>query len=416
MALSKRDFLKLSGASVLAGAIPGTLRAGELSDITGDVSPISRAERERRIARAQELMREYDIDALLIEPGSTMVYFSGIRWWRSERLTGLVIPREGPVGVITPYFEEPSIHESLEVAGDVRTWHEDDSPYARVAGFLADRGMKKGRIGVEDTVRFFVSDGVRRAAPGFDIVPAAPVTRGCRMVKDAHEIKLMKKANEVTLRAYEHVYSNIDVGMVPSDVTAMMRDAQASLGGTSMWGMALFGQASAYPHGSSQEQRIEEGQIVLMDCGCSVYDYRSDISRTFVFGEASERQRKVWNTVRRGQQIAFETAQPGTPAGNVDDAVRSYYESLGYGPDYRTPGLSHRTGHGIGMDVHEEINFVRGEETPLAPGMCLSNEPGLYDFDSFGVRIEDCLYITDDGPAWFTVPPGSIDEPIGSLA
>ena len=361
-------------------------------------------------------MQQHDIDALLIEPGSSMVYFSGIRWWRSERLTGLIIPREGQVGVVTPHFEEPSIQESLQVEGDVRTWHEDQSPSKRVAEFLADRGLKKGRIGIEDSVRFFVTDGIRHAAPSFETVPAAPVIHGCRMYKDEHELSLMKKANDVTLRAYAHVYENLEAGMVPSDVKTMMQNAQAELGGTGIWGMALFGQASAYPHGSSQEQSIKEGQIVLMDCGCSVHDYRSDISRTFVFGEANKQQREVWNTVRRGQQIAFDKAQPGTPAGHVDDAVRSYYESLGYGPDYQTPGLSHRTGHGIGMDVHEEINFVRGEATPLAPGMCLSNEPGLYDFDRFGVRIEDCLTITEDGPKWFTVPPDSIDEPIGRLA
>jgi Xaa-Pro dipeptidase len=194
-----------------------------------------------------------------------------------------------------------------------------------------------------------------------------------------------------------------------------MHDAQAALGGSAIWNMALFGPASAYPHGSDQPQKIEEGQIVLMDCGCSVEDYQSDISRTFVYGEPLARQREVWDTVREGQRIAFETARPGTPAGQVDDAVRHYYESLGYGPAYATPGLSHRTGHGIGMDGHERVNFVHGETTPLASGMCFSNEPGIYIFGEFGVRLEDCLHMTDDGPAWFTVPPDNLDQPIGQL-
>jgi Xaa-Pro dipeptidase len=414
MRLSKRDFLKLSGLAA-AGAATGVpaRAAGELAPITGDVSPITPAERAARVEKAQRLMRRHGIDAILLDAGSAMVYFSGVRWWRSERLTGLLIPSDGVPGIVTPYFEEPSVRESLEIEADVVTWHEHESPYQRVRKLLDARGLKKGALGIEESVRFFVTDGVRRAAPEFDIVPADPVTRGCRMLKDAHELALMKKANEVTLRAYDYVYRRLEAGMTPDDVKSMMRAAQSALGGDGIWGMALFGQASAFPHGSNQPQEIREGQIVLMDCGCAVHDYRSDISRTFVFGEPTKAQREVWNTVRKGQQIVFDTAKPGLPAGEVDDAVRRYYESLGYGQGYRTPGLSHRTGHGIGMDVHEPINFVRGENTPLAPGMCLSNEPGIYDFDRFGVRLEDCLYMTEQGPAWFTVPPDSIDEPIG---
>ena len=342
-----------------------------------------------------------------------MLYFSGIRWWRSERLTAVVIPREGDIGVVTPYFEEPSVRESMTFGDDVRTWHEHENPFERVAGILEDRGFKSGRIGLEETVRYFVAEGVGRAAPDFDVVAALPVTLGCRMYKSAAEIALMKKANEVTLRAYGHVYSSLEKGMLPDDVNALMREAQSTLGGGGTWNMALFGPASAYPHGTSQRQEIEEGQIVLMDCGCSVHGYRSDISRTFVYGEPSDRQREVWDTVRKGQQIAFDKASIGTPAGEIDDAVRRHYRSLGYGPGYRTPGLSHRTGHGIGMDVHESVNFVHGETTRLAPGMCFSNEPGIYIFDEFGVRLEDCIYMTEDGPAWFTVPPDSLDDPIG---
>jgi len=298
---------------------------------------------------------------------------------------------------------------------DVRTWHEHDDPFELVAGILKDRGLRKGRIGLEETVRYFVVDGLGVAAPDFTITSALPVTLGCRMYKSDNELALMRKASEVTLRAYEHVYTNLELGMRPMDVSAMMQEAQTALGGVGIWNMALFGPASAYPHGTGQPQEIEQGQIVLMDCGCSVHGYQSDISRTFVFGEPSARQREIWQTVRKGQQIAFETAQPGTPAGAVDDEVRAHYESLGYGPGYATPGLSHRTGHGIGMDGHERVNFVHGEKTLLAPGMCFSNEPGVYIFDEFGVRLEDCLYITADGPAWFTVPPNSLDEPLGNM-
>ncbi len=423
MSISKREFLKLSGLSVAAAVATAacskdeaaTTEGSGLSSIIDDAVPIGVEERQQRIAKAQSLMVQHDIGAILIEPGSAMLYFSGISWWRSERLTALVIPREGDIGVVTPYFEEPSVRESMTFGDDVRTWHEHEDPFGRVAGILKDRGLTGGRIGLEETVRYFVVDGLAKAAPGFEVVPALPVTQGCRMYKSANEIALMRKASEVTLSAYEQVYTSLENGMTPAAVNALMRQAQTDLGGSGVWNMALFGPASAYPHGTSQPQEIEEGQIVLMDCGCNVHGYQSDISRTFVYGEPTNRQREVWNTVRKGQQIAFETATLGTPAGEIDDAVRRHYESLGFGPGYATPGLSHRTGHGIGMDGHERVNFVHGEKTPLAPGMCFSNEPGIYIFDEFGVRLEDCLYMTEDGPAWFTVPPDSLDAPIGRM-
>ena len=423
MSINKREFLKLSGLSAAAAVMAVACSKEEavasegsgLGSIIGDAVQIGVGERLQRIAKAQSLMAEHDIDAILIEPGSAMLYFSGISWWRSERLTALIIPREGEIGVVTPYFEEPSVRESMTFGDDVRPWHEHEDPFERVAGILRDRGLKGGRIGLEETVRYFVVEGLAKAASNFDVVAALPVTQACRMYKSANEIELMRKASEVTLSAYEHVYTSLDKGMTPADVNALMRQAQSDLGGSAVWNMALFGPASAYPHGTSQPQEIEDGQIVLMDCGCKVHGYQSDISRTFVYGEATDRQREVWNTVRKGQDIAFETAQLGTPAGEVDDAVRAYYESLGFGPGYATPGLSHRTGHGIGMDGHEPVNFVHGESTALAPGMCFSNEPGIYIFDEFGVRLEDCLYMTEEGPAWFTVPPDSLGEPLGRM-
>ena len=417
MRISKREFIKLSGATAVLAGCSSSDRPAEpvLQSITADAVPIDVAERIARIEKAQRLMAEQDIDAVLLEPGSAMLYFSGVHWWRSERLTAVIIPREGDIGIVTPFFEEPSVQESMTIGEDIRTWHEHENPFQRVAGLLRDRKLTGGRIGLEDTVRHFVADGLRKAAPEYQIVSARPITQGCRMYKSANEIALMRKANEVTLTAYDHVYRRLEIGMQPADVNSMMSDAQAALGGTGNGSMALLGVASAYPHGTNQPQKIEEGQIVLMDCGCAVHGYKSDISRTFVFGEPSKKQREVWDTVRRGQDIAFEAAEIGKPAGSVDDAVRSYYESLGWGPGYEVPGLSHRTGHGIGMDGHEPVNFVHGEQTLLAPGMCFSNEPGLYDFDSFGVRLEDCLHMTEDGPAWFTVPPDSLDNPIGRM-
>jgi Xaa-Pro dipeptidase len=413
--MNKRDFLKLAGAAALTPvtAVSAAAPGPGFSKLAEATKPITAGERRQRIARAQTLMRENDIDAILLEAGSALVYFTGVRWWRSERFTGAVIPREGDIAIVTPYFEEPSIREGLVVGDDVRTWHENDSPFERVAQVLRDRGLESGRIGIEETVRYFIAEGVGRAAPAYEIVPGDPVTRGCRLFKSPAEIALMQTASDITLAAYGHVHSKVEAGMRKEDLAALMNEATRAMGGNPVFAMALLNEASAYPHGTATPQTVREGSVILMDCGCEVHDYKSDISRTWVFGEPTVKQRRVWQTVKRGQELALETASVGTPAGRVDDAVRQFYEDEGFGPGYKTPGLPHRLGHGIGMDGHEPINFVQGETTLLAPGMCLSNEPGLYLYGEFGVRLEDCLYMTDQGPQLFTPLSPSIDKPFG---
>ena len=414
--LTKRGLFKLAGAAGLAATSAGALTAPpspKLKSLTASAKPITVEERQTRIEKAQRLMRDNDIDAIIVEPGSAMIYFTGIRWRRSERFTGVVIPRQGEIGVVTPFFEEPSVRESMTFGDDVRPWNEDENPFDTVAGILKDRGLKSGNLGFEETVRYFAVDGMAKAAPKFKAVNAAPATRGCRMIKSPSEIALMQLASDVTMAALRHVHARVEKGMSPGDLAAMMNDATTALGGAPEFALVLLNEASAYPHGSRKPQEVTEGGIVLMDCGCTVEDYQSDISRTWVFGEPSKKQREVWATVKRGQEIALETAKIGAPAGSVDDAVRAYYESLGYGPGYKTPGLSHRTGHGIGMDGHEPAYFVHGDKTPLAPGMCFSDEPGIYDFNSFGVRLEDCLHMTEDGPKLFSGLAPSIDDPIG---
>ncbi len=422
MQLSKRNLFKAATLAAgtaaltpLARARRQTAKAPALPNLSKRAVPISVAERQARITRAQKVMAKQGLDVLLLEPGSAMRYFTGISWWRSERLTAVIIPRRGDIAIVTPFFEEPSVRESMTFGDDVRTWNEHENPFVRIAGVLKDRGLKRGRIGVEATVRYFVVEGLQQAAPNFTVVGASGVTRACRMFKSPAEIALMKIASDITLRAYAHVHSQLDKGMTSDDINALMRQAQASLGGDSIWTMALLGESSAYPHGSHKPQTVEEGQIILLDCGCAVEGYQSDISRTFVYGEPSKQQRRIWKLVRKGQLTALATAQPGRPAGSVDDAVRKLYEAEGFGPGYRLPGLSHRTGHGIGMDGHEPVNIVKGESTPLAAGMCFSNEPGIYLPGQFGVRLEDCIHMTDSGPAWFTVPPESLEKPIGRL-
>ncbi|WP_278384258.1 M24 family metallopeptidase, partial [Alteromonas mediterranea] len=420
--MDKRHFLKLAGASIALApmasmaALDKTNTAGlndinVLTDITASAKPITVEERRARIEKAQSLMKAQDIAAILIEPGAAMEYFSGIKWWRSERLTALIIPKKGDVAVITPFFEKPSVLESLAIGDDVRVWQEHESPFDAVASILKSRGITSGNIGFESSVRYFVVTGVSRALPNMKIVPAEPVTLGCRMYKTASELALMHKANEVTLRAYEFVFNNLKLGMAQQDVKSLMNTAQQRLGGSGAWCLALFNDASAYPHGTSAAQTIKEGSVILLDSGCSVHGYQSDISRTLVFGKASQKVQDVWHTVREGQNVAFAAAKIGEPAGKVDDAVRQYCASKGYSKDYELPGLSHRTGHGIGMEGHESVNFVRGENTPLKKGMCFSNEPGIYIPGEFGVRLEDCLYMTETGPAYFTEPPESLAKP-----
>ena len=412
--MNKREFLKISG---LVGISTVMMPAGaaadssELSDITVNSKPITVRERQARVDKAQRLMQKFGIDALLLEAGSALVYFTGISWWRSERFTGAVIPANGDIAFVTPYFEEPSVRESMSFGDDLRTWHEHENPFELVAAILKDRGLSRGKLAIEDTVRHFIVDGVQQVATNFETVSGKAVTRGCRMYKSEAEIALMQTANDVTIAAYRHVYSQLDTGMLPGDISALMNDATRALGGDPQFAGVLLNESSAYPHGTGQPQTVKEGGIILMDCGCTVHDYQSDISRTWVFGEPSTKQREVWNTVKRGQELALETATVGTPAGRVDDVVRKYYESKGYGPGYKTPGLSHRLGHGIGLDGHEPVNFVHGESTTLAPGMCFSNEPGIYIFDEFGVRLEDCLSITENGPKLFSTLSPSIDQP-----
>lgn len=402
--------LPLVAAAVVRAAEPDL--AG-LRDLTVGVAPIDADQRRARLARAQALMRAIGMSAVLIEPGSSMVYFTGVAWHRSERPTLAILPVEGSPCLVTPFFEEPSVRETLAVPAEVRVWQEDADPMAVVAGFLRERRLAAGPVGVEETVRFFVADGLRRVLPDVRVVSADPVVRGCRMMKSAAEIALMQVATDVTIAAYRWVHARVEAGMTGGDVSALMNAVTTKLGGAPEFALALIGPAAALPHGSREVHRVTEGQVLLMDCGCTVQGYQSDVSRTWVpVGAVPADVRRVWDQVHRGQRIAVAAARVGAPAGSVDDAVRAYYASLGYGPGYSLPGLSHRTGHGIGLDGHEPVNLVHGETTPLAPGMCFSDEPGLYLPARFGVRLEDCFHMTDAGPRWFSEPPASIDHPV----
>ncbi|WP_158771213.1 Xaa-Pro peptidase family protein [Paraglaciecola sp. L1A13] len=425
-AFNRRDFLKASGvitlasssATVLASNSEPSLRISasklaNLQSITTGVKKITSAERKARRDKLRLGMKKQGHAAVLIEAGSTLEYFTGVKWWISERITAAVIPADGNLMFITPAFEESRLRELLDMPADILTWEEDEDPFQLIASWFKSQKISELTLGLDESVRHFVAHQLATMSPKLSITSARIEVNDCRMIKSSAEIALMQKASDVTMQAYRTVHPLIEKGMGREDVISLMYSAQSKLGGDNPAGGAQIGKGSALPHGSKEPEYINSGSVILMDFSCSVGGYRSDISRTFVFGDATPDQVKLWNHVHKGQQIAFTAAQVGTPAGEVDIAVRKYYQKVGYGPDYRLPGLSHRTGHGIGLDIHEPINFVRNEKTPLAPGMCLSNEPGLYVPGSYGVRLEDCLYITSDGPKWFSHPPSSIEQPIG---
>lgn len=417
MALSRRDVvgMAVAGAAVAADARVHAQdsTAQALSSLTKAAQPISAQEHGARIARVQSLMQQRKVAALLVEAGSSLEYFTGIRWWRSERTTAVLIPAAGGVSVVTPYFEEPSIRETLKVAGDVLPWKEDESPFDLIAGALRDHAPKEGPLAVESTTRFFIIDAVTRAwGSGRQVISGDDLVRPCRMIKSAAELALLQAANDVTIAALKHVHGKVEAGMQRPDVMRMLVEATEALGGKHEFSLVLLNDASAYPHGSEKPQTVREGSVVLVDTGCSVHGYQSDISRTWVMGEPSARQREIWDTVKQGQELALRTAKIGVPVGNVDKAVRAFYESRGWAKDYGLPGTSHRTGHGIGMDGHEPPNLVRNDTTPFAAGMCFSDEPGIYIPGEFGVRMEDCWYMSEAGPRLFTPLAKSIDAPI----
>lgn len=426
MCTDRREFLRLSAGVASAALLSERFFTSEvtaqqretpdaikkLSRMTAGVVPISNEERLARIENAQRLMGENRIAAIYLEPGSSMFYYTGMHWGTSERMFALVIPARGELAWICPKFEEERARELIKFGKDVRTWEEDESPAQRVAEVFRDRGIRTGKIGIEERVRFFLYDGIRQAAPALQFVSATPVTAGCRMYKSPAEIALLQRANDITLVAYKATYESMRDGMTQDEFSGNCSAAFRALGVTGGV-FCSFGKYTAFPHGSSTPQKLQEGDVVLMDGGCSLEGYQSDITRTFVFGKPTDRQREIWNLERKAQDAGLAAAKIGTACEAVDAAARKVITDAGFGPDYKVPGLPHRTGHGIGLDGHEWTNFVRGNKTKIAPGMCFSDEPTIVIYGEFGIRLEDCLYISADGPKFFTPQSKSIDEPFG---
>jgi Xaa-Pro dipeptidase len=422
MTIKRREFIRLSaGNAALLYGLPAGFAGGnggdglqQLRPMTGEVTPISDEERQARIEKARRLMTENKIEAILLDSGTSLQYFTGISWWPSERTMVAIIPARGEVKYVCPAFEAERLRQLITIGKEVRTWEEDESPYRQIAGVLRDYGIRTGNIGIEERLRFFIFDGVRKEAPELTYVSGDPVTMNCRLIKSPAEIALMKKASDITIAAYKASVALLHEGMTPGDFSTIAEDAHARLGVAGELS-ANFGEASAYPHGSILPQHLKKGDVVIMDGGCKVEGYQSDISRTVVFGaEPTKRQREIWDLEKKAQSAAFAAARPGVRCEEVDAAARKVLTDAGFGPGYKIPGLPHRTGHGIGMDMHEWGNMVKGNQTPLQPGMCFSIEPMIAIYGEFGVRLEDCAYMTEDGPKWFSEPSPAIDRPFAS--
>jgi Xaa-Pro dipeptidase len=389
--------------------LPAPVQA--LKPMTEGVVPITAGERRTRMEKARRLMGEQGLAAILLEPGTSMMYFTGVSWWPSERPFVAVLPADGELAFVCPAFEEARARQLIKFTDDVRVWQEDESPYRAIAGILADRGVRTGRVGVEERVRFFVVDGLRQVAPALQLTSADGVTAGCRMFKSPAELALMQRANDITLAAFRASFQLFREGMTQYELGEIQEQALQRLGGRDTWVLVGFGEASAFPHGSNVPQKLKEGDIVLMDSGCAVQGYQADITRTTVFGKPTARQTEIWNLERRAQDAAFAAARVGATGDSVDAAARKVLTDAGFGPGYKVPGLPHRTGHGIGMDGHEWTNFVKGNMTRLQPGMCFSDEPMIAIYGEFGIRLEDCLYITEEGPRFFTPQSPAVDRP-----
>lgn len=378
--------------------------------MTAGVKPITADERGARLEKARQLMVDNKIGALYLEGGSSLFYFTGVRWGLSERPFACIIPAKGELGWVCPGFEEERARELVKGQADVRVWQEDESPYKQIAGFLKDRGAT-GRVAVDERLRHFIFSGVKKELPGTDFVDGELVTAGCRMFKSATELALMQNASDITIEAFRAAFATFREGMTQDDLRANIAAAHRALGAPGGSASVSFGKFTAFPHGSIEPQKLAEGDVIQVDGGCAIDGYQSDITRTTVFGKASARQIEIWELEKKAQAAAFAVVKPGTPCEAVDAAARKVITDAGFGPDYKVPGLPHRTGHGIGLDGHEWTNFVRGNKTLLAPGMCFSNEPMIAIYGEFGIRLEDCLYVTEGGAQYFTQPSPSIDKP-----
>jgi len=405
--MNRRTFLATAtgAAAQFSGAqdVPDAIK--KLRPMLDGIQPITDAERHARVDKAQRLMRENKLDAVVLEAGTSMFYFAGTGRNPGERISALVIPAKGELAWVVP-----NAHLAMKIGSDIRIAQDDADAFKKLAQVLKDRGA--ARVGIEERVRFAVYDGIRQQAALLEFVSADAVTAGCRIIKSPAEIALMQRANDITIEAYRAAFTTMREGMTNGELAKNISAAFNALGANG-GAMAIFGKYTAFPHGSIAPQKLREGDLVLIDDGVSVEGYQSDITRTVIFGKPTDRQKYVWDLERKAQDAALAAAQVGATCESVDAAARNVITKGGFGPGYKTPGLPHRTGHGIGLDGHEWTNLVKGNKTKIQPGMCFSDEPTIAIYGEFGVRLEDCMYITESGSKMFTKQSPAIDQPFG---
>jgi Xaa-Pro dipeptidase len=393
--------------------IGGSTIAAELATIQpwADRAPaITLAERQARIERARAAMVDAGADALLVGAGLSLSYFTGIGWGMIERLVAMVLTPRGKPYIVCPAFEQGSLEAILSLDVDLRLWEEHESPSALVAAILREAGAT--RLAIDPALPFGMAERVRLAAPSASVLDATPIIDGCRAIKSEPELALMRQAKRMTLEVQRRAARVLAPGIRASAVRGFIDAAHKAIGSAgSTFCIVQFGASTAFPHGLPQDDELREGDMVLIDTGCAVEGYNSDITRSYVFGKADDEQRRIWEIEAEAQRAAFDAVRPGVPCAAIDAVARAVLERHGLGPDYRLPGLPHRTGHGIGLSIHEGPYLVRGDETPLQPGMCFSNEPMIVVPGRFGVRLEDHFHVTDHGARWFTEPSRAIDEP-----
>ena len=415
--MERREFVQrgatLAGAAALFGLDPLEADAAEAPERKRELAPefalqaraadapvpISEGERAQRRDKAQRLMKQLGFAAMLIEPGANMTYFAGIDWGRSERLFAFLLPQSGTPVVISPAFEQQRAEDQVSGRFEIRVWQEEQNPAALVADVMKGWGASTGRLALDPTARTFVFTELALARPGMQFGTAANVINDCRGIKSAHEIEIMRFANQITLQAYRAGFKTLKVGMTQAELARNVASEMTKLG--YQGGVfVLFGESSAYPHGLPKPRTLEENQVVLVDGGLSVHGYASDMTRTVAFGTPSPEAQKVFDIVREAQRRALEFAAPGKNCGEVDAVARKVVTDAGYGPDYRT--FTHRLGHGIGLEGHEWPYLVRGSQVVLQPGMTFSDEPGIYQYGKFGIRLEDIMAITENGAEMLT--------------
>lgn len=397
------------------GGSDAATQLATLSSMTDDCAPIAAGEYQQRLNKACTLMQEQGLDALYLNAGTNLYYFTGTRWGASERMVGALLSAQGELHYIAPAFELGTLQDYMQVQGKVHCWEEHESPYALTGQVLGTMGAADGKVGIDESTPFFLSDGIRQVAPGAQYSDGTVITAACRMQKSTAELALLQLAKDMTLEVHKSAARILRTGISTAEVTAFIHDAHIALGAPagSYFCIVLFGEDTAYPHGVANPKPLADGDMVLIDTGCQLHGYNSDITRSYVFGEPTARQRQIWDIEKAAQLAAFDAAQPGAPCSDVDEAARRVLEAHGLGPDYTLPGLPHRTGHGIGLDIHEWPYLVRSNQTPLATGMCFSNEPMICVPGEFGIRHEDHFYMTESGPRWFTPPAHSVDDPFG---